>query len=66
MNVAKRANAHKASDLRAEVARQRIPIYQLAARIGMHPGRLGMILNERLPLSRDLAERLAQALGGAT
>ena len=50
------------ADLRAEIARQQISIYRLAAEIGVHPGRLGGYLNGRLPLSRELAERVLAAL----
>jgi hypothetical protein len=49
------------ADLRAEIARQQISIYRLAADIGLH-GRLGGYLNGRLPLSRDVAERVLAAL----
>ncbi|HEY4658200.1 MAG TPA: helix-turn-helix transcriptional regulator [Gemmatimonadaceae bacterium] len=51
-----------AADLRALVARSRMARYQLAARIGLHPTTLGMILNERRPLSADVAERVLAAL----
>jgi hypothetical protein len=51
-----------AEDLRAEVARRRVRLYDLAARAGMHPGRLGAMLNERLPLRPEVADRLAEAL----
>jgi hypothetical protein len=30
----------------------------------MHPGRLGALLNERLPLRPEVAERVAEALRG--
>jgi hypothetical protein len=53
-----------AEDLRAEVARRRVRLYDLAARAGMHPGRLGALLNERLPLRPEVAERVAEALRG--
>jgi plasmid maintenance system antidote protein VapI len=50
-------------DLRAEIARRQAVVYQLAAQIGLHPGRLGQMLNERLPMPPDVAERLMDALG---
>jgi hypothetical protein len=53
-----------AEDLRAEVARRRVHLYELAAAVGMHPGRLGAMLNEKLPLRPALAERVAEALRG--
>lgn len=51
-----------ASDLRAELARRQISRYKLAAQVGVHPGRLGQILNGKLPLPEDLAVRLAEVL----
>ena len=38
------------ADLRAEIARRQISLYRLAATIGLHPSRLGQMLNERLPM----------------
>jgi len=52
----------KAEDLRAEIARQQVHIYDLASKIGLHPGRLGGMLNGRLPLPQDVAERVSEAL----
>ena len=34
-------------ELRAEVARQLIPRYKLAAEVGVHPARFGRMLNEK-------------------
>ena len=51
-----------AADLRAEIARKRVQRYELAVRVGMHPARLGAFLNERLPLRRDVADRISEAL----
>jgi plasmid maintenance system antidote protein VapI len=51
-----------AADLRAAVARRQITLYKLASLVDCHPGRLGRILNERVPLSAALAERIARAL----
>jgi predicted urease superfamily metal-dependent hydrolase len=53
------------SDFRAELARQRIPLYRVAAGVGLHPSRLGAMLNERLPMPADVAERLSEALNRA-
>ena len=50
------------SDLRAEVARQQLRIYELAAEVGVHPGRLGSMLRESLPMPVDVAQRLTKAL----
>jgi plasmid maintenance system antidote protein VapI len=51
-----------AADIRSELARKRWPLYQLAATIGLHPSRLGAMLNEHVPLPPDVAERVAAAL----
>jgi hypothetical protein len=51
-----------ASDLRAERARKQLPIYLLSAAVGMNPNRLGAILSERVPLTFDVALRIAHAL----
>ncbi len=53
---------HSADDLRALVARRQITRYQLAAKVGVHPGRLGQMLNGKLPLPTELAERLSEVL----
>ena len=51
-----------AGDFRAEIGRRRIAIYKLAAEVGVYPGRLGMMLNERIPLPSTVAERIVDAL----
>jgi hypothetical protein len=56
------AASPSAEDLRAERARKQVDLYILAERVGMHPGRLGAMLNERLPLRPAIAERIAEAL----
>jgi hypothetical protein len=53
---------NSAEELRAEIARRRVYLYELGAALGMHPGRLGAMLNEKLPLRPDLAERVGEAL----
>jgi hypothetical protein len=50
-------------DLRAEAVRGGVPIYRLAAEAGVHPVRLGRMLNERAPLSEQDAERIRAAIG---
>jgi hypothetical protein len=50
------------ADLRATIARQKIPLYELAALVRFHPSRLGAALNERIPMPPDLAVRIQQAL----
>jgi hypothetical protein len=51
-----------AADLRAAIARRRIPIYVLSARVGIHPTNLSAYLNEREQLSPQLADRIRVAL----
>ena len=46
-----------AAELRAEVARQLIPVYVLASRVGLHPAHLGQVLRGRRPLPPELADR---------
>jgi hypothetical protein len=50
------------ADLRATIARKRIPLFKLAAAVGLHPTTLGQILNERKPLKEGVAERLLEAM----
>ena len=56
------ATAPTAADLRAEVARKQVPIYKLAALVGTHPGRLGMMLGGKLTLPAAMATRVSDAL----
>ena len=51
------------ADFRAARARQQIPIFKLAATLGIHPFRLGQILNERLVMTPRMARKIAKALG---
>ena len=51
-----------AADLRADVARLQVPVYRLGAAVGVHPGRLGMMLRGSIPLSPTMAARIRQAL----
>lgn len=51
-----------AAELRAEVARQMVPVYVLASRVGLHPAHLGQVLRGRRPLPPELAERISRAL----
>ena len=50
------------ANLRAEIARLRIPIFQLAARVNVHPGRMSQYLNERIPLPQSVAQRIWSTL----
>jgi plasmid maintenance system antidote protein VapI len=51
-----------ASDLRAEIARRQLVIYELAPRVGLHPGHLGQVLRGRRPLTAELEARIRAAL----
>jgi plasmid maintenance system antidote protein VapI len=59
------AAATSAGDLRAEIARQMVPIYRLAPEVGLHPAHLGQVLRGRRPLSPELAARIRAALAEA-
>jgi len=54
--------AESAVELRAEIARQMVPIYRLAPRVGLHPAHLGQVLRGRRSLSPELAARIRAAL----
>jgi plasmid maintenance system antidote protein VapI len=51
-----------ASDLRAEIARRQLVIYELAPRVGLHPAHLGQVLRGRRPLTAELEARIRAAL----
>jgi hypothetical protein len=52
-----------AADLRSAAARiHPLRRFELAARAGMHPTRLGAFLNERLPLRPAVARRIQDAI----
>jgi len=51
-----------AAQLRALRALHRVRLYDLAPRVGVHSGRLGGMLNGKLPLSSELAEKIAAAI----
>ena len=55
--------ADPAAELRAEMARRQLRIYDVAPRVGLHPSHLGQVLRGRRPLSPELAERIRQAIG---
>jgi hypothetical protein len=55
-------NVPTAGDLRAARARAQVPLYLLAARVEVHPVRLGGLLSGRIPLQPDMAERIAAAI----
>jgi plasmid maintenance system antidote protein VapI len=49
-------------ELRFEILRREVRLYRLAARLDVHPSRLGRILRGREPLSEDLAGRIRAAI----
>ena len=49
-------------DFRTELYRLRLPIYVVAAEVGLHPSRLSLYLNGKLPMPDDLVERLTAVL----
>ena len=54
--------AQTPASIRAELAARRILRWKFAVRLGIHPCRLSAILNERLPLTPEMAARIAKAL----
>ena len=58
----KTTTALSPTDIRVTLARFRYPVYQLAARIQVHPARLSPMLHERAPLPANIAERIARVL----
>jgi plasmid maintenance system antidote protein VapI len=51
-----------AAKIRGVLAERRLLKWQFANRLGVHPQRLAAILNERAPLSPEMAARIAAAL----
>jgi len=56
------SEARTAADLRAKLARLRVPVYVVAARVRIHPVRLGQLLNERITLTPAMAARIESAI----
>ena len=50
-------------EIRAELARQSMPQWKLAAQIGMAPATLSGFMTRRLPATEDLVEKIEAALG---
>jgi hypothetical protein len=55
-------NASDISELRAELARRRMRVYELVPCVQVHPACLGAMLSERLPMRPELAARVAEAI----
>ena len=45
-------------DLRTELYRLRMPIYKVASEVSVHPSRLSLYLNGRVPMPDELRNRL--------
>jgi plasmid maintenance system antidote protein VapI len=56
------AHLPTAEDLRAALARKQLHLYQIAPTVQIHPNRLSALLNERSPLSPDVALRIQRAI----
>ena len=52
----------EAQALRVEIFKAGIPLYRLGAAAEVHPGRLGQMLNGRLPLTPEIEARVQAAL----
>ena len=65
MDTPRTTTLESAVELRAEIARQMVPIYRLAPRVGLHPAHLGQVLRGRRALSPELAARIRAALAEA-
>lgn len=50
------------ADIRSALARYELPLYVLAARVRVHPVRLGQMLRGRRPLPPALAEQLLREI----
>jgi hypothetical protein len=50
------------ADLRAALARHRIPLYLVSARLRIHPIRLGKMIGERVAMPSGLADRIMRAI----
>jgi hypothetical protein len=49
-------------ELRGKIAQHNLRLYELAAEVGCHPGRLGQMLRGAVSLPAELAERLRRAI----
>ena len=56
------APVDSAQELRAELARRLVTIYELAPKVGLHPSHLGQVLRGRRPLTPEMAARIRAAL----
>jgi hypothetical protein len=56
------AAAGTEDELRAEVARYRVPVYMLAARLRVHPTRLSRLLHGRERIPEALVPKILDAI----
>jgi predicted urease superfamily metal-dependent hydrolase len=54
-----------AADLRALVARRQVRLFEIGYLVGLHPAKIGLLLNEHRPLPAELAQRLQAAIEAA-
>jgi plasmid maintenance system antidote protein VapI len=52
------------ADLRALVARKRVHLYEIAPQVGINPTHIGRMLNGRVSMTDDIAQRIMAALEG--
>jgi plasmid maintenance system antidote protein VapI len=55
-------NLETLDELRFEILRRDVRLYRLAARLDVHPSRLGRMLRGREPLSESLAARIREQI----
>lgn len=54
--------ASRALQLRGKIAESNIPLYIVAATVGVHPGPLGQMLLGRIPMPAGIAARIEASL----
>ncbi len=62
MTVTANAREISAADLRTALGRANLKFYIVASRAGIKPSWFSAILNERAPLSQQVAERILEAV----
>jgi plasmid maintenance system antidote protein VapI len=53
---------HTAKDLRVALILADLRLYEVAARVGCHPSRLGQMLRGRTPMTAEIADKIAAVL----
>ena len=65
MSVVQTTETPTAADLRSLAARRNVRLYVIAQLVPLHPSRLSQFLNERIPMSSDVAIRIHNAINEA-